>query len=97
MVNDIDIEWLPLAVAAKHFGYSHTQSFTLRLRQLRERGLVADIGRPPADYPVSKTIPEGNIVILWANPKTALIHTDAPSHLFTPKRGRSTTLKLKDK
>ena len=40
-------EWLPLDVAAKHFGYAHKESLSRRLRQLRKRGLIRDIGRPP--------------------------------------------------
>ncbi len=51
-------EWLPLDLAADHFGYAHKESLRRRLRQLRERGLVCDIGRPPAAYEKSEQIEE---------------------------------------
>ncbi len=43
MQSGIEV-WLPLDVAAKHFGYAHKESLSRRLRQLRQRGKVRDIG-----------------------------------------------------
>ena len=81
-------EWLPLAVAAQRFGYSHRESLRRRLRQLRELGHVSDIGSPPASYRRSDTAHGGKVVLMWPNPKTALLRSDAPSELLNPKRGR---------
>ena len=82
------LEWLPLDDAAKRFGYMHPESFRERLRRLRERGLVVDTGRPPAKYEVGESTEEGEIVLMWANPTTALIRSDAPRNLLNPKRGK---------
>jgi hypothetical protein len=79
--------WLPLDLAAAKFGYSK-EGFRHRLRRLRELGYVVDTGRPPASYNVSDTPSAKKVVILWANPKTALIRSDAPAELFVPKRGK---------
>ena len=85
---DQNNEWLPLDLAADHFGYAHKESLRRRLRQLRERGLVCDIGRPPAAYEKSEQIEEAPITIMWPNPKTALLNCDAPPELLEAKRGR---------
>jgi hypothetical protein len=81
------LEWQPLDLAAEQLGY-HPESLRKRLRQLRQRGQVVDLGRPPAGYTVGKTPVEGKVVLLWANPKTALIRRNAPSDLLVPKRGK---------
>ena len=81
-------EWLPLDIAAEQFGYAHKESLRRRLRQLRERGLVRDFGRPPDPYQNLEKGEEVPITIMWPNPKTALLHRDAPSELLAAKRGR---------
>lgn len=81
-------EWLPLDVAATWFGYSHPESLRQRLRQLRDRGHVVDIGRPPTSYPVGDANALGKVVLMWPNPKTALLRSDAPADLLNPKRGK---------
>jgi hypothetical protein len=80
-------EWLPLDKAATHFGYSHPESLRQRIRQLRRRGHVVDLGRPPG-YRVGNSIPEQTVVIMWPNPKTALLSTDSPADFLNPKRGK---------
>ncbi len=84
------LEWLPLDIATERFGYAHKKSLSRRLRQLRQRGFVADIGRPPSPYPVSNSPKKGKVNIMWPNPKTALIRNDAPRDLLNPKRGKRT-------
>jgi len=86
MPNQI-ITWLPLDVAAANLGYSK-EGFRQRLRQLRRLGRVADTGRPPAGYDVTDNVPAEKVIVLWANPKTALIRSDVPADLFVPKRGK---------
>lgn len=81
-------EWLPLDIAAEQFGYSHKESLSRRLRQLRNRNLVVDIGRPPSDYRNFKPDKSARIVIMWPNPKTALLRSDAPRELLNACRGR---------
>jgi hypothetical protein len=82
-------EWLPLDLAAERFGYNHAESLRRRLRQLRALGYVVDIGRPASDYPARKHSDQHDIVvIMWPNPKTALIRSDAPAHLLNPKPGK---------
>lgn len=81
-------KWLPLDVAANHFGYAHKESLSRRLRQLRKRGLVRDIGRPPEAYQETENNVEASITIMWPNPKTALMDGAAPPALLTAKRGR---------
>ena len=81
-------EWLPLDLAADRFGYAHKESLRRRLRQLREQGLVLDVGRPPAVYQEAVPKEEAPIMLMWPNPKTALLHRDAPSELLVAKRGR---------
>ena len=83
-----DNDWLPLDLAADHFGYAHKESLRRRLRQLRERGLVLDIGRPPNAYQKVETKEEAPITLMWPNPKTALLKRDAPPELLAAKRGR---------
>jgi hypothetical protein len=87
-------EWLPLEEAAKHFGYQKTQSFTHRLRQLRKRGFVIDIGHPPSEYPIGNANVRGKIVLMWPNPKAALLHKDAPQKLLVPKKGKRSKVGL---
>lgn len=82
------LEWLPLDVAIEQFGYAYKESLSRRLRQLRQRGYVIDIGRPPAAYPVSSSPQKGKINIMWPNPKTALIRSDTPLNLLHAKRIR---------
>ncbi len=85
----IPIEWLPFSIAATRFGYHHKESLRNRLRQLREQGLVIDTGTPPAEYPIGDaTTHENKVVLLWPNPKVALLRSDAPAALLNPKRGR---------
>jgi hypothetical protein len=81
-------EWLPFDIAAKRFGYQHKESLRNRLRQLRAQGFVVDTGRPPADYVPGDSTTEGKVVLLWPNPKVALIRSDAPATLLNPKRGK---------
>jgi hypothetical protein len=81
-------EWLPLDTAARQFGYSHKESLSRRLRQLRGRKLVIDIGRPPPAYRNHDSDKSARIVIMWPNPKTALLRSDAPPELFSVQRGR---------
>jgi len=86
-------QWLPLDIAAKQFGYAHKESLSRRLRQLREQGFVRDIGRPPNTYHEVEQKLEATIIIMWPNPKTALLHHEAPSNLLVAKRGRPTKRK----
>lgn len=86
-MNNSD-QWLPLDVAAQKYGYAHKESLTRRLRQLRRRGLVADFGRPPADYPTQETMQRAVIFLMWPNPKTALLRADAPFNLLKSERGK---------
>jgi hypothetical protein len=83
-----DSKWLPLDIAAKRFGYAHKESLSRRLRQLRQRGFVIDCGRPPVAYRDSKAKPKATIVLMWSNPKTALLREDAPRSLMCARRGR---------
>ena len=84
-------EWLPLDVAAEQFGYAHKESLSRRLRQLRNQKLVIDICRPPAGYHNIEPSKSARIVIMWPNPKTALLRSDAPRELLGSRRGRPTT------
>ena len=81
-------EWLPLDIAAKQFGYAHKESLSRRLRQLRNQNLVIDIGRPPTGYENIKPSKSAGIVVMWPNPKTALLRADAPRKLLGARRGR---------
>ena len=83
-------EWLPLDIAARQFSYSHKESLSRRLRQLRERGVVRDIGRPPVAYRDTVPKADAEITIMWPNPKTALLRNDGPSSLLQSSRGRPT-------
>ena len=78
-------DWLTFDQAAKKFGYN-SKALPRRIRQLRELGYVSDIGNPPAEYAKLKNT--GQVVILWANPKAAMIKSDAPEELFKPGAGR---------
>lgn len=81
-------QWLPLHVAAQHFGYQHRESLRRRLRQLRQQGLVQDLGWPPEDYSETKYNEAAQMVLMWPNPQTALLRSDAPRSLLQAKRGR---------
>jgi hypothetical protein len=81
-------EWLPLDVAAERFGYAHKESLSRRLRQLRRENLVIDTGRPPANYRDLEPSESARIVLMWPNPKTALLRADAPRELLSARRGR---------
>lgn len=81
-------EWLPLDIAAKEFGYAHKVSLSRRLRQLRRRNLVIDTGRPPTNYRDVQPSESAQIVLMWPNPKTALLRADAPRELLSAQRGR---------
>jgi hypothetical protein len=81
-------EWLPFDMAATRFGYNHKESLRNRIRQLRERELVVDTGNPPAEYQIGDSTTRKKVVLLWANPKTALVRSDAPVRLLNPKRGK---------
>ena len=87
-MNKQNEEWLPLDMAAKQLGYAHKESLRRRLRQLRERGLVNDIGRPPTSYQNVEHGERAPITLMWPNPRTALLNHDAHSTLLTAKRGR---------
>jgi hypothetical protein len=80
----MSIQWLTFRKAADRFGYSH-EGFRDRLRQLRALGYVADIGDPPPAY--ARLRNTGQVVVLWANPKAAMIRADAPADLFDPHHG----------
>ena len=54
------------------------------------RGRVLDLGKPPSQYKVGKGESKEKIILLWVNPKTALIRIDAPRNLLIPKRGKRT-------
>ena len=81
-------EWLPLDIAAKQFGYAHKESLSRRLRQLRERGMVRDIGRPPVAYRDTEPKVDAAITIMWPNPRTAMLRYDASLALLQSNRGR---------
>jgi hypothetical protein len=87
-------DWLPLDVAAKKYGYADKTSFFRRLKQLRERGYVVDVGRPPDTYPIGDEHTQHKTVILWPNPKVSLVRSDAPAKLFNPKRGKRARAKI---
>lgn len=81
-------QWLPLEEAAIRYGYAHKESISRRLRQLRKRGHVSDIGRPPTEYANNPKPEKTAIVLMWPNPKTALIHQDAPAELLDSRQGK---------
>ena len=81
-------KWLPVDQATVYFGYSNPESLRQRLRELRRRGKVLDLGAPPLPYKAAKKATEGKIIIYWPNPNTALIRSDAPRELLVPKRGK---------
>ena len=83
-----NIEWLPLEDAATRYGYAHKESLSRRLRQLRQRGFVADIGHPPGKYANRPNNENAAIILMWPNPITTLIHQDAPATLLDSKRGK---------
>jgi hypothetical protein len=80
--------WLPFDDAAKKYGYSHVESLRRRIRDLREQGLVVDIGKPPLPYKLGNNEAQNMIIIYWPNHNTALIRSDAPSALLNPKLGK---------
>ena len=81
-------EWLPMPQAAARFGYRHHVSLRRRIRLLRAKGLVIDLGWPPSGYRVGDGRTKGKVVIYWPNPKAALLRSDAPGELLNPRRGR---------
>ncbi|MCL4266676.1 MAG: hypothetical protein KJ069_26020 [Anaerolineae bacterium] len=81
-------QWLTLEAAAQQYGYTHKESLTRRLRQLRRRGFVADFGQPPTAYQTNKDTSQAVIVLMWPNPKVALLRRDAPSELLDAKQGK---------
>lgn len=83
-------QWLPLDMAAQQYGYTHKESLNRRLRQLRRRGQVADFGRPPTNYPTKENTTKAAIILMWPNPKTALLRSDAPSQLLDARKGKRT-------
>ena len=87
MINN-ELNWLPLDEGAVHFGYKHPESFRRRLRQLRNLGHIVDIGKPPHHYPTMDQVSTDKILLMWPNPKTALIRSDASANLLNPKRGK---------
>jgi hypothetical protein len=87
-MNTGNSEWLPLDLAAERFGYAHKESLSRRLRQLRRENLVIDTGRPPAGYRQTQPAESAPIVLMWPNPKTALLRSDAPCELLGARRGR---------
>lgn len=74
--------------AAKHYGYRHEESLRRRLRQLREKGLVRDVGNPPKKYEVCAQLGTDAITIRWVNPTTAMISTNISMKLLNPRRGK---------
>ena len=86
----ISSKWLPLDIAATRLGYAHKESLTRRLRQLRRHGHVIDVGRPPVAYRESSPGAEAANVLMWPNPKIALLREDMPQTLLRAKRGRPT-------
>ena len=85
---DKTFNWLPLAEAAKLLGYGHPDSLRNRLRELRRRGKVLDLGTPPPEYKVGENASSGKVVLYWPNHNTALLRSDAPRELLIPKRGK---------
>ena len=77
--------WLTIEQAARHYGYSSADTLQRRLRQLRERGQVHDMGDPPEGY---RDNPDAPVRVLWAHPKAMLVADDAPRVLLDPSRGR---------
>ena len=95
-MTESDYKWLSLSEAAKEFGYSHKNSLSARLRQLRRRGQVIDLGRPPTAYAISAEYPEtaDKVVLLWPHPKTALLRSNAPTQLLNAKKGKRPSSKI---
>ena len=87
MVDETD-KWLPLDQAAGRLGYTHPESLRRRLRVLRMRGKVIDLGKPPQEYKVGKGETKDKIVLYWANANTALLRSDPPAGLLIPRRGK---------
>ena len=86
-----DGEWLTLAEGARHFGYQHVDSLRNRIRQLRKRGKVVDLGSPPSEYQRRTRQGIGKVVLFWVNPNTALLRSDASPVILDPRRGRRAT------
>lgn len=79
-------QWISIPQAAKLFGYKQPDSIRRRLRQLRERGLVQDLGNPPQEYaPSNEPRP---VRIYWVNPVTMLLDPTASKDLLIPKPGK---------
>ncbi len=88
MLDETAHKWLSLNEAAKFFGYANPVSLRYRLRELRRRGKVVDLGVPPPDYRTGKGEAKDKIILFWANPKAVLIRSDAPRNLLIPARGK---------
>lgn len=86
----IDQNWLTIPEAQAQFGYSVNDTLTRRLRQLRGRGLVIDLGNPPKTYPVTEDDVDTTekVVVYWINTRTALIRANAPPELLNAKKGK---------
>ncbi len=82
------LNWIPIKDAVEQFGYYSNDNLNRRLRQLRNQGLVIDLGDPPDRYPAGDIPVKGKVSLLWANPRAFLIHKDAPEELLIAKRGK---------
>ena len=81
-------KWMSISEATKIFGYADRVSLRNRVRQLRSRGDVTDLGNPPAAYRRRRGQAPGKVMLYWLNPKIALLRRDAPKDLFVPRRGK---------
>jgi hypothetical protein len=84
---DIFSDWLTFDDVAEQFGYNNVTSFRRRLRELRSKGSVIDLGKPPSEYKVGEQ-EQGKVNIYWLNARTALIHKDVPRSLLNSKKGK---------
>ena len=83
-------EWLSVRNAAQKFGYCNQESLRRRLRQLRKRGFIVDVGEPPSKYVKerNKHTNQSKIYLYWSSPTTMFIRADAPKHFLNSKRGK---------
>lgn len=79
--------WLTIGEAAEQLGYNHIESLRYRLRTLRKRGLVADLGNPPKRYPAHTGDTTGMVILQWVNPVAFMVSGDLPANLFDNKQG----------
>jgi hypothetical protein len=82
-----DSDWMSLAQAAARLGYKHAESLRHRLRQLRRRGELVDVGSPPDRYKTGNA-DSHHVVLFWVNSRTPLIRGDVRTSLLIPRRGR---------